>query len=255
MEPDSRRGLRLIGFILQIHQLSCTTGIEDKETMDDLKTSEAWRIFRIQSELIDGIETLNELGPAVTIFGGARFDEQNSFCTAAYETARQLTGKGLTVITGGGPGIMEAANRGCIEAGGTSVGLNIQLSHEQTPNNFQNLNLSFRYFFVRKLMFVKYAMAYVIFPGGFGTMDELFESLTLIQTGKIRHFPVILYNRSYWQGLVDWLKESMLRHHCIKENDLDLFHIVDTPEGVTELITHYQKRCREHPENKRKTDR
>lgn len=222
--------------------------------MDDLRTSETWRIFRIQSELIDGIETLNELGPAVTIFGGARFEEKESFYTAAYETARQLAGDGLTVITGGGPGIMEAANRGCIEAGGTSVGLNIQLSHEQTPNNYQNLNLSFRYFFIRKLMFVKYAMAYVIFPGGFGTMDELFESLTLIQTGKIRHFPVVLYNRRYWDGLIDWIKESMLLHQCIEEKDLDLFHIVDTPEEVRTIITGYQKKCREHPKNKRKTD-
>ncbi len=223
--------------------------------MDDLKTSEAWRIFRIQSELIDGIETLNELGPAVTIFGGARFKKENeSFYTAACETARQLTEEGLTIITGGGPGIMEAANRGCIEAGGTSVGLNIQLSHEQSPNNYQNLSLSFRYFFIRKLMFVKYAMAYVIFPGGFGTMDELFESLTLIQTGKIRRFPVILYDRRYWQGLVEWLKESMLRHKCIEAKDLDLFHIVDTPEEVRTIITGYQKKCRAHPENKRKTD-
>jgi len=222
--------------------------------MDDLKTSEAWRIFRIQSELIDGIETLNELGPAVTIFGGARFTEKESFYTAAYETARQLTGDGLTVITGGGPGIMEAANRGCIEAGGTSVGLNIQLFHEQSPNNYQNLSLSFRYFFIRKLMFVKYAAAYVIFPGGFGTMDELFESLTLIQTGKIRHFPVVLYDSEYWLGLVSWLKKSMLTQHCIDPEDLDLFYIVDTPEEVTEIITTYQKKCRQHPENKRKED-
>jgi len=222
--------------------------------MDDLKASEAWRIFRIQSELIDGIETLNELGPAVTIFGGARFDENETFYTAAFETAQKLTKEGLTVITGGGPGVMEAANRGCIEAGGTSVGLNIQLSHEQSPNNYQNLSLSFRYFFIRKLMFVKYAAAYVIFPGGFGTMDELFESLTLIQTGKIRHFPVVLYDSEYWQGLVSWLKKSMLTHHCIDAEDLDLFHIVDTPEEVTEIITTYQKKCRQHPENKRKED-
>jgi len=222
--------------------------------MDDLKTSEAWRIFRIQSELIDGIETLNELGPAVTIFGGARFDEDEPCYTAAFETAQKLTKEGLTVITGGGPGVMEAANRGCIEAGGTSVGLNIQLSHEQSPNNYQNLSLSFRYFFIRKLMFVKYAAAYVIFPGGFGTMDELFESLTLIQTGKIRHFPVVLYDSEYWQGLVSWLKKSMLTHHCIDAEDLDLFHIVDTPEEVTEIITTYQKKCRQHPENKRKED-
>lgn len=222
--------------------------------MEDLKTSEAWRIFRIQSELIDGIETLNELGPAVTIFGGARFDENHSFYKAAYETARQLTEAKLTVITGGGPGIMEAANRGCIEAGGTSVGLNIQLTHEQIPNSYQNLNLTFRYFFIRKLMFVKYATAYVIFPGGFGTMDELFESLTLIQTGKIRKFPVVLFESSYWQGLIEWLKESMLEQHCIAEEDLDLFHVVDRPKDVRAIISHYQEKCRCYPEKNRRTD-
>jgi uncharacterized protein (TIGR00730 family) len=162
--------------------------------------------------------------------------------------------KKLTVITGGGPGIMEAANRGCIEAGGTSVGLNIELPHEQSPNIHQNLSMSFRYFFIRKLMFVKYAMAYVIFPGGFGTMDEFFESLTLIQTKKIRSFPVVLYGSAYWQGLIEWLKDSMLTHQCIHEEDLDLFHIVDTPEEVVEIICAHLKRCKEHPENKRKSD-
>ena len=223
--------------------------------MEDLKTSETWRIFRIQAELIDGIETLNELGPAVSIFGGARFDKSNAFYKAAYQTAEQLTTKGLTVITGGGPGIMEAANRGCMDAGGTSVGLNIALPHEQAPNQHQNLSISFRYFFIRKLMFVKYAIAYVIFPGGFGTMDEFFESLTLIQTGKIRRFPVVLYGSEYWQGLIDWLKQSMLAHQCIKEGDLDLFQIVDTPEEVAKIICAHQKRCQEYPENKRKTDK
>jgi len=222
--------------------------------MEDLKTSETWRIFRIQAELIDGIETLNELGPAVSIFGGARFDKNNAFYEAAYQTAEQLTKEGLTVLTGGGPGIMEAANRGCIEAGGTSVGLNIALPHEQAPNQHQNLSISFRYFFIRKLMFVKYAMAYVIFPGGFGTMDEFFESLTLIQTSKIRRFPVVLYGSEYWQGLIEWLKESMLAHQCIKEEDLDLFQMVDTPEDVVKIICAHQKRCQEYPENKRKTD-
>ena len=222
--------------------------------MEDLKTSETWRIFRIQSELIDGIETLNELGPAVSIFGGARFDENDVFCKAAYQTAEQLTKKKMTVITGGGPGIMEAANRGCIEAGGTSVGLNIELPHEQSPNTHQNLSISFRYFFIRKLMFVKYAMAYVIFPGGFGTMDEFFESLTLTQTRKIRSFPVVLYGSAYWQGLIEWLKDTMLTHQCINEADLDLFHIVDKPEEVVDIICAHMQRCKEFPENKRKSD-
>lgn len=222
--------------------------------MEDLKTSETWRIFRIQSELIDGIETLNEIGPAVSIFGGARFDEKEPFYTAAYQTAQQLTKDGLTVITGGGPGIMEAGNRGCIEAGGTSVGLNIELSHEQAPNSYQNLPISFRYFFIRKLMFVKYAIAYVIFPGGFGTMDEFFESLTLIQTGKIRCFPVVLYGSEYWQGLIEWLKDSMLTHHCIDEEDMNLFQIVDTPEEVSAIIKTYQEEGKGFPKNKRKVD-
>ena len=153
--------------------------------MDDLKTSEAWRIFRIQSELIDGIETLNDLGPAVSIFGGARFKEDSIYYQAAQRTAGLLTKENLAVITGGGPGIMEAANRGCIEAGGVSVGLNIELPHEQSPNPYQNCSMSFRYFFIRELMFVKYATAYVIFPGGFGTMDEFFESLP--EWGRIAH--------------------------------------------------------------------
>jgi len=183
--------------------------------MDDLKTSEAWRIFRIQAELIDGIETLNDLGPAVSVFGGARFGEASPYYVAARETATLLCKQNLAVITGGGPGIMEAASRGCFEAGGTSVGLNIILPREQHPNHYQNRSITFRYFFIRKLMFVRYAMAYVIFPGGFGTMDEFFESLTLIQTKKIRQFPIVLFGTSYWQGLLDWIRAEMLPHGCI----------------------------------------
>lgn len=223
--------------------------------MEDLKTSETWRIFRIQAELIDGIETLKDLGPAVSIFGGARFDEQHPYYKAAYEMSRLLTQENLTVITGGGPGIMDAANRGCIDAGGTSVGLNIALPHEQAPNGHQNLSIQFRYFFIRKLMFVKYAMAYVIFPGGFGTMDEFFEALTLIQTQKIRRFPVVLYSSEYWQGLVGWLEKTMLAKHCIKKEDLNLFQIVDKPEDGARIILEHQKKSRDYPENKRKTDR
>lgn len=210
--------------------------------MDDLKISEAWRIFRIQAELIDGIETLNDLGPAVSVFGGARFNEDAPYYQAARRTAELLVGQNLAVITGGGPGIMEAASRGCIEAGGTSVGLNIVLPHEQHPNHYQNRSLTFRYFFVRKLMFVRYAMAYVIFPGGFGTMDEFFESLTLIQTKKIRQFPVVLFGTSYWQGLLDWIRAEMLTHRTIADDDLDLFHLVDTPEAVIDIIGGFMAR-------------
>ncbi len=204
--------------------------------MEDLRTSEAWRVFRIQSELIDGIETMNELGPAVSIFGGARFNEDSPYFQGAMQVAEGLSKLGLSVITGGGPGIMEAANRGAKGQGGLSVGLNIELPHEQAPNPHVDLGMDFRYFFVRKLMFVKYAMAYVIFPGGFGTMDEFFESLTLIQTGKIRQFPVLLFGSDYWRGLLAWVKDTMLGHECISPDDLDLFHLVDEPAEAVELI-------------------
>ena len=157
------------------------------------------------------------------------------------------------MITGGGPGIMEAASCGCFEAGGTSVGLNITLPREQHPNRFQNRSLNFRYFFIRKLMFVRYAMAYVIFPGGFGTMDEFFESLTLIQTTKIRRFPVVLYSSAYWQGLIDWLRAEMLTHGCIAAEDLDLFQLVDTPAAAAAAIACYVEECRQFPGDQRRT--
>lgn len=220
--------------------------------MDDLKTSEAWRVFRIQAELIDGIETLNDLGPAVSIFGGARFGEDSPYYAAARTTAGLLTKMGLAVITGGGPGIMEAASRGCFEAGGTSVGLNIVLPREQHPNRYQNRSLTFRYFFIRKLMFVRYAMAYVIFPGGFGTMDEFFESLTLIQTKKIRRFPIVLYATDYWQGLVDWIRGELLAHKSIAPEDLELFHLADSPEAAAAIIGAYAEQCRQFQGDQRR---
>lgn len=213
--------------------------------MEDLKTSEAWRVFRIQAELIDGIETLNELGPAVSVFGGARFTEDSPYYQAAVTLASGLGAAGIAVITGGGPGIMEAANRGCYGTGGTSVGLNIILPHEQRPNPYHDLSLTFHYFFVRKLMFVKYAIGYVIFPGGFGTMDEFFEALTLIQTGKIRRFPVVLYGKGYWEGLIDWMREKMLGERCISPGDLDLFHLVDTPQEALAILLDHHERSRE----------
>ncbi|MES9879472.1 MAG: TIGR00730 family Rossman fold protein [Sedimenticola sp.] len=204
--------------------------------MEDLKTSETWRIFRIQSELIDGIETLNDLGPAVTIFGGARFTEDSRYYQEAMTIGRMLSDEGLSVITGGGPGIMEAANRGCQAGIGTSMGLNIELPHEQDPNPYLDAGMEFRYFFVRKLMFVKYAMAYIIFPGGYGTMDELFEALTLIQTDKIRQFPVVLYGEDYWSGLLSWIKETMMGHESIAPEDMDLFQLVNSPEDALKVI-------------------
>ena len=220
--------------------------------MDDLKTSEAWRIFRIQAELIDGIETLSDLGPAVSIFGGARFGADSPYYTAARETAGLLCRQGLAVITGGGPGIMEAASRGCFEAGGTSVGLNIVLPREQQSNQFQNRSLTFRYFFVRKLMFVRYALAYVIFPGGFGTMDEFFEALTLIQTTRIRRIPVVLYSTAYWQGLVEWIRAEMLTNGCIDPGDLDLFKMVDDPRTAADIIGCYMDQCRQFQGDQRR---
>lgn len=224
--------------------------------MEDLQTSETWRIFRIQAELIDGIETLSNLGPAVSLFGSARSAPGSPCYLAAEQVARGLSDAGFSVITGGGPGIMEAANKGAQAGLSSSVGLNIQLPHEQRSNPYQDLSIGFRYFFARKLMFVKYAMAYVIFPGGFGTMDELFESLTLVQTGKIRRFPVVLFDSEYWAGLVDWLRSRMLAEGYITEEDFGLFHLTDEPEEVVRLITRYRAET-EQPDNKmrRLTDR
>ena len=217
--------------------------------MEDLKTSEAWRVFRIQAELIDGIETLNGLGPAVSLFGSARLGSDSPYYQAARQVAESLSKAGFSVITGGGPGIMHAANAGAIGQGAHSVGLNIELPHEQIANPDQDLRLSFRYFFVRKLMFVKYSMGYVVFPGGYGTLDEFFEALTLIQTQKIRHFPVILYGSEFWQGLIDWLQNRVQQLGCIDDSDMQFFHLVDNAEDVLPIIqTHYDA-LGAHPED------
>jgi len=217
--------------------------------VEDLKTSEAWRVFRIQAELIDGIESLNSLGPAVSLFGSARLTEESPYYQDAKQVAATLSQAGFSVITGGGPGIMQAANAGAIGRGARSVGLNIELPLEQIPNPDQDLRLSFRYFFVRKLMFVKYSMGYVVFPGGFGTLDEFFEALTLIQTQKIRHFPVILYGSDFWQGLLDWLESRVSALACIDEQDLQLFHLVDKPEDVLPIIQTHFNALGAHPED------
>jgi uncharacterized protein (TIGR00730 family) len=207
--------------------------------MEDLKTSETWRVFRIQSELVEGFETLHELGPAVTIFGSARLSEGNKYYDDTVKLATILADDGFSIITGGGPGIMEGANRGAKKGKAPSVGLNIELPMEQSPNTHQDISLSFRYFFIRKLMFVKYAIAFIIFPGGFGTMDELFEALTLVQTKKIKSFPVILYGSKYWKGLIDWMKNSLVPEGTISREDFALFSIVDTPEEVRFLINEH----------------
>jgi hypothetical protein len=204
--------------------------------MEDFTKSDTWRVFRIMAELVEGFEALNNIGPAVTIFGSARLAPGSPYYNKCLKVAENLAKEGFAVISGGGPGIMEAANKGAQNANGTSVGLNIELPMEQTPNPYQDVKVEFRYFFVRKLMFVKYAVGYVIFPGGFGTIDELFEALTLIQTKKIRGFPVVLVGKDYWSGLIDWLKMSVLAAGNISPEDLDFMHIVDEPEEVCAII-------------------
>jgi len=213
--------------------------MEEKQYLvDALSVDESWRVFRIMAEFVDAIEELSAIGHAVSIFGSAREDPGDIYYEKAREVARLLGEEGFAVITGGGPGIMEAANRGAGEAGARSVGMNIQLPFEQKPNPYSTINIAYKYFFIRKVMFVKYAMAYVILPGGFGTMDELFEALTLIQTKRIRGFPVVLMGSDYWGGLMNWMKETMLREGKISEKDLDLIQMLDEPDQV---VRHIQK--------------
>lgn len=204
--------------------------------------ADAWRVFRIMGEFVEGFDTLARLGPAVTVFGSARTRPGEPMYTAAEEVARLLVDAGFAVITGGGPGIMEAANKGASEAGGESVGCNIELPFEQGTNAYVRIAINFRYFFVRKTMFVKYAEAFIIFPGGYGTMDELFESLTLIQTGKVRDFPVVLFGSEYWSGLLDWLRGTMLAEGKILDTDLDLMLVTDSPEeAVRHVVAAYEE--------------
>jgi hypothetical protein len=201
---------------------------------------EPWRVLRILGDFVEGFEALAGLGPAVAVFGSARVSRRHPYYTAALETGARLARAGYAVITGGGPGIMEAANRGARMAGGRSVGCNIELPFEQRANHFADPIVTFRYFFVRKTMFVKYSQAFVIFPGGFGTMDELFEALTLIQTGKIHNFPVLLFDRRYWSGLLRWMRRRMLGDASIAPGDLRLLRTADTAEAVaTEIIRHH----------------
>jgi hypothetical protein len=208
---------------------------------DDFKPSASWRVFRIMGEFVDGFDELAYVNNGVSIFGSARTSEKDPFYAAARETGALLAQKGFTVITGGGPGIMEAANRGAFEAGGQSIGCNIELPFEQSPNLYQTKSLSFNYFFVRKMMFIKYSNAFIILPGGFGTLDELFEALTLIQTHKIRNFPVVLFGSQYWQGLVQWLSTTMLKAGNIDQNDLRLLHLTDSPQDAVNFIIKSQE--------------
>jgi uncharacterized protein (TIGR00730 family) len=199
--------------------------------------SDPWRSLRILAEFVEGFDALAAVGKAVTIFGSARLGEGDPYYAKARELAGNLAREGFAVITGGGPGIMEAANRGCHEAGGLSIGCNIELPHEQSVNAYVDLGVEFRYFFARKTMFVKYADGFAIFPGGFGTLDELFESLTLIQTGKIRHFPVVLIGTEYWAGLLDWLRKEASGHGTIAAADLDLFTCTDDMDEACRMLT------------------
>ncbi|HEX5466548.1 MAG TPA: TIGR00730 family Rossman fold protein [Candidatus Limnocylindrales bacterium] len=198
--------------------------------------SDAWRALRIVGEFVEGFDAMARLGPAVTVFGSARTLPQDPMYAAARSIAGGLAEAGFAVITGGGPGIMEAANRGCQEAGGFSVGCLIELPHEQGSNPYLDLSVDFRYFFVRKTMFVKYAQGFVIFPGGYGTLDELFESVTLVQTGKVEHFPLVLYGRSYWGGLLDWLRGPVEISGRIGPHDVDLLTVTDDPEEVVRIM-------------------
>ena len=209
--------------------------------MEEIKIPEAWRVLRIQSELVDGIESLSGMGGAVSVFGSARLQPDSRYYQEAVVLGEILGKEGVPIITGGGPGVMEAANKGCYGTGATSVGLNISLPLEQNHNAFQDVSLDFRYFFVRKFMFVKHAVGFVIFPGGYGTLDELFEALTLVQTDKVRPFPIVLLGTSYWQGLLDWLRETMLEHGCVSERDLHLFSLVDDAESAAKIILQHAR--------------
>ena len=201
----------------------------------DFEVKDSWRVFRIMAEFVEGFEAMAEVGRAVTIFGSARTAPNDPFYTAAEETSRLLAKSGFSVITGGGPGIMEAANKGAFDAGGVSCGLNITLPHEQEANRYQTIALDFHYFYVRKVMFVKYASAFICFPGGFGTLDEFFETITLIQTMKIEPFPIILYGSRFWTGLIDWIN-SALCPHFIDCEDSGIFRVVDTPQEALRLV-------------------
>jgi uncharacterized protein (TIGR00730 family) len=205
----------------------------------DFLETDTWRALRILSEFVEGFDAMAKVGPAITVFGSARTRPEDPVYELARTIARRLAEAGYAIITGGGPGTMEAANRGCREGGGLSVGCNIELPHEQGMNAYVDLGVEFRYFFARKTMFVKYADGFVILPGGFGTLDELFEALTLIQVGKVRHFPVVLVGRAYWAGLLDWIRETLVTRGAVDATDLDLLRVTDDPDEVVGLVKAY----------------
>ena len=204
--------------------------------IDDLSCRESWRLLKIMAEFVEGFDTLNEIGAAVSIFGSARVKPKDSVYKLTYNIAKKLAQAGYSIITGGGPGVMEAANKGAKEGNSKSIGLHIHLPLEQKPNNYIDTRLNFKYFFVRKVMFIKYAMAYVVMPGGFGTLDELSEALVLTQTKRIKPFPVILVDKEFWDPLIDWFKNKLLARNYIKEGDLEIFFTLDDPDEVVSLI-------------------
>ncbi|NOZ55079.1 MAG: TIGR00730 family Rossman fold protein [Gammaproteobacteria bacterium] len=210
---------------------------------DTMLTRESWKIFQIMAEFVEGFERMAQVRPSVSIFGSARTAPDHEYYLLTEKIARKLSDAGFSVVSGGGPGIMEAANKGAYSGKSPSIGLNIQLPHEQSGNGYQDIALSFRHFFSRKVMFVKYAAAYVVMPGGFGTLDELAEILTLVQTGKTRRIPIILVHSPYWSGLIDWFKQATLKEKMIDAEDLDLFQVLDDPDEVVNAIFNHYEKC------------
>ena len=209
--------------------------------IDDFKSGESWRLFKIMGEFVEGIDTLHNIGPAVSIFGSARTTPGTPCYKKAEAIAALFAKAGYGVITGGGGGVMEAANKGAASVNGTSVGLNINLPFEQRANSYANIEVEFNYFFIRKVMFIKYAQAYIIIPGGFGTLDELFEAVTLIQTHRIKPLPIILVGTEYWGGLVEWIKARMIKDKMISPKDLDIFQVLDDPEEIVKAVVEFKK--------------
>jgi uncharacterized protein (TIGR00730 family) len=217
--------------------------MKTRNMKEDFTQEETWRVFRIMSEFVEGFEVLSKVGKAVSIFGSSRTRPDTKYYKLAEEISYLLAKEGYAIITGSGPGLMEAANKGAKRAKGKSVGLNIQIPSQQKPNKYVDLLLDFRYFFVRKVMFVKYAKAFVIMPGGYGTLDEFSEAVNLIQTERIPKFPVILFDGEYWKGMVDWLKDKVVKSGCISKDELDIFTIVSEPKEVVSAIKKFYEKC------------
>jgi uncharacterized protein (TIGR00730 family) len=210
--------------------------MEKQYVIDDITLKDTWRLFHIIAEFVEGFENLADIHPAISIFGSSRCKEGDLLYTRTYNLSRLLAKNGFNIITGGGGGVMEAANRGASEEGAKSVGINIELPLEQKPNPYSNIRLNYRYFFVRKVMFLKYAVAFIMLPGGFGTLDECFEAITLIQTKKMKPFPVILVDSSYWNGLIEWIREKLLTSGTITKEDMNIFKVMDEPEEIVEYV-------------------